>query len=65
MDHTQFIVLLSSGVLATSIILGFIRRVEKKVDYVSVEHEMLMIEYAQKHNIVLSDLPTRTGGLHP
>ena len=50
-------------------ILGFllkimlvIRKVEKKLDYLIVEHELLVMDYCERKGIPLTALPTRTGG---
>jgi hypothetical protein len=52
-----------------TIALGFIsllmyfRRLEKKFDFLLIEHEMLIADYAKRQNMEVADLPTRTGGI--
>ena len=46
-------------------ILVYFRRMEKKFDFILVEHEMLILDYAERTGRQVHDLPTRTGGLKP
>ncbi len=46
-------------------ILGYFRRIEKKMDFYLIEHEMLMADYAARIGVQLHQLPTRTRGIRP
>jgi hypothetical protein len=46
-------------------VLVYFRRLEKKFDFILIEHEMLILDYAKRLGVEVHSLPTRTGGLRP
>jgi hypothetical protein len=62
---------LNTVAILTTLFAGFgslilmIRRMEKRFDFILIEHETLMLWYAKQLGVKLEDLPTRTGGLRP
>lgn len=61
-DTLALILTLISGFGA---ILAYFRRMEKKFDFILVEHEMLILDFAKREGKQVHELPTRTGGLRP
>ena len=61
-DTVALLVMLGTGF--GSLLLYF-RRMEKKFDFILIEHETLMLDYANRIGRALVDLPTRTGGVKP
>jgi hypothetical protein len=57
--HFDFTVTLGQVVMLFALAGGFLR-IERKLMYFLTEHEMLILEYAERHGKKLSDLPTRS-----
>ena len=73
-DHLQLLVaqfiislpvcgLLWKALNAVGKVLVTVRALEKKWDNYAVEHELLMVDYCERKDMSLSDLPTRTIGM--
>jgi len=63
MDFSQIGNIIVGSIPAVAAVGFFLHRIERRFNFLMIEHEILVKDYCDRNNIEVHDLPTRVRGI--